>query len=105
MAEGLLGLNPADPNDNYVYVAYEGLSVMNMIEVFTPESVASWCRDNLPQAVKDTGYPRVLKDGSSAGNPIMSYAVSPMGATSLTGKYVYYSSMDLYPELFYTICC
>lgn len=88
-AAGYIGFNPADPQDNYLYVAYEGLTVMNMVKVFAPRSVSDWCEKNLPQAIKDTGYPRVLKDGSANGNPIMSFSGNPVGTTTLTHRWVF----------------
>ena len=88
MAAGLAGINPSNPAGNYVYVGFKGLTVMNMVEVFLPGSVASWCRENLPQVLKDTGFPRIVANGVSQPNPEFSFSGGPAGVTALTGQYI-----------------
>jgi len=82
-AVAYVGFHPTDPTQMFVYAAFEGFTVSNIVNTFMPD--CGWCKTGMPQAVKDSGFPNVMKDGTNGSNPKFSYSGSPAGTVTDTG--------------------
>ena len=84
-----LGLNPADPRENFFYASFNGLYLDRMVEVFTSVATYRTFSQTAPDFVKKTGFSQPeslgLKPDEDAGNPTISFCANPTGISLENG--------------------
>lgn len=84
---GYFGFSPANPERLYFGAGFQGMKLATIIEAFAPPPAIPWLLSNTPKLVLDTGFKKQLKDNTTIHNPEFSFALSPFGVTTLTGRY------------------